>query len=71
MGWADWMQVNLTLEEELLLEKQVREIKRNEDPSTTADLCAVLAKSIFLKDVLLKQAVGRIIELEATLATLD
>jgi hypothetical protein len=71
MGWADWMQVNLPLEDELMLEKQAREIRRNEDPCITAELCADLYKSAHIQNILLKQAVGRIIELEATLVSID
>lgn len=71
MGWADWMQVNLSLEDELMLEKQAREIRRNEDPCVTAELCAGLLKSAHIQGILLKQAVGRIIELEATLVSID
>ena len=35
MGWADWMVVNQTLEEELELERTVRDVKNCADQGCT------------------------------------
>lgn len=64
MGWADWMVVNLSLEDELQLERQARAILQHDDPDEIAKLCFSLVKQTHYQQILLNQAVGRITELE-------
>jgi hypothetical protein len=64
MGWADWMIVKLSLEDELHLEREAREVLTHHDGKMVAELCAQLIKQNKHQQILLKQAVGRITELE-------
>ena len=64
MGWADWMVVNLSLEDELQLERESRQVLTHHDAEEVAKLCAQLIKQNHHQQQLLKQAVGRITELE-------
>jgi hypothetical protein len=66
MGWADWMIVELTMEEELHLEQTVREIQRCNDPKALAKLCVDLTKQQWHQSRLLKQAVGHIASLDSS-----
>ena len=65
MAWADWMVVNLSLEDELQLEREARAILHHDDPEDIAKLCFQLVKQTHYQQKLLNQAVGRITELEA------
>ena len=71
MGWADWMVVDQTLEEELELERSVREVNNCQDEEVLKQLCAGLVRQSWHQGKLLSQAVGRIGELDAKLATWD
>ena len=71
MGWADWMVVNQTLEEELEIERSVREVKNCTDEETLKTLCTSLVRQNWHQSKLLSQAVGRIGELDAKLACWD
>lgn len=64
MAWADWMVVDLTLEEQLQLEREARAILSHDDREEVAQLCSQLIKQTHYQQVLLNQAVGRITELE-------
>ena len=64
MAWADWMVVKQTLEEELNLERQVRSISSTEDVDTLQQLCSSLTRQNWHYSKLLKQAVGRVAELD-------
>lgn len=64
MGWADWMVVNMSLEDELQLERQARAILHHDDHAEIAELCFSLIKQTHYQQILLSQAVGRITELE-------
>lgn len=64
MGWADWMVINLTLEDELQLERQARAVLNHDDRDEVAELCFQLIKQTHYQQILLNQAVGRITELE-------
>jgi hypothetical protein len=64
MAWADWMVVKQTLEEELHLERQVRSISNTEDLHTLQQLCSSLTRQNWHYSKLLKQAVGRVAELD-------
>ena len=71
MGWADWMVVNQSLEEELEVERSVREVYNCEDEQAVKELCAGLVRQSFHQGKLLSQAVSRIGELDAKLACCD
>lgn len=63
------MVVELPLEEQLSLEKQSRIALLHDDTEQVRKLCAQLIKQNHMQQILLKQAVGRIMELEATVAS--
>ena len=44
MGWADWMVVNQTLEEELEVERSVREVNNCKDEEALKMLCSALVR---------------------------
>ena len=64
MPLAQWLIVQPSLEEELTLEKDVREVLNNEDHEDIKKLCAVLLKQSFYRSRVLNQAVAKIDELE-------
>ena len=65
MGWADWMVVTQSLEEELQLERTVREIQDCQDVEVLAGMCVALTRQSWHQGKLLKQAVGHIAERDA------
>ena len=71
MGWADWMVVNQTLEEELEVERSVREVNNCNDEQALKMLCTALVRQSWHQSKLLSQAVTRIGELDAKIACAD
>jgi len=71
MGWSEWMVYNPSLEEQLTLEKQARAALTHDNEEHVRELCAALIKQNFAHQSLLKQAVGRIIELESSAQCLN
>ena len=71
MGWAEWMIVSPTLEEELKLEWDARAIVEDEDHKDIAKLCAQLSKQNWYQKKLIEQAVVHVMELEAKLACVE
>lgn len=71
MGWADWMIVTKTLEEELQLERTVREIQNCDDKEVLSQLCVAMAQQSWHQTKLLKQAVGHIASFDASMACSD
>tara|TARA_B100000035_G_scaffold224772_1_gene193248 strand:- start:1072 stop:1290 length:219 start_codon:yes stop_codon:yes gene_type:complete len=71
MGWADWMVVNQTLEEELEVERSVREVNNCNDEQALKMLCSALVRQSWHQSKLLSQAVGRIGELDAKIGFAD
>jgi hypothetical protein len=65
MSWAQWMVVNFSLEEQLTMEKQARAVLSHYDVDQIRKLCASLVKQNQMQQALIKQATGRIIELES------
>jgi hypothetical protein len=61
----DWMMVNQTLEEELSLERAVRELEDCVDAEALSQICAAMARQNWHQNRLLRQAVERIAELES------
>ena len=45
MGWADWMVVTQSLEEELELEKNVRDVQSCDDDDALRTLCVSLVRT--------------------------
>ena len=71
MGWTDWMVVNQSLEEELELERNVRDVQGCSDESALKELCVSLVRTNWHQAKLLKQAVGHIGELDASIVASD
>ena len=71
MGFADWMVVNQSLEEELELERTVRDVQGCTDESALRALCVSLVRTNWHQAKLLKQAVGHIGELDASMSFSD
>ena len=71
MGWADWMIVDLPLEEQLTVEQQIRAAQNCEDVDEVRELCGQLLRSATLQKTLLRQAVTRIAELEEAVEVLE
>ena len=65
MSWADWMVVNPTIEQELQIEKNARIPLLHDDADQVRELCSKLVRQSAIQEILLKQALGRIMELEA------
>jgi len=60
----EWMVVEQSLEEELTLERSIREIEDCENIDVLSRLCVAMARQQWHQGKLLKQAVGRIAGLE-------
>ena len=71
MGWAEWMIVNQSLEEELELERNVRDVLGCTDEDALKTLCVSLVRTNWHQAKLLKQAVGHIGQLDASMACSD
>ena len=71
MGWADWMVINQSLEEELELERNVRDVQGCTDEDALKALCASLIRTNWHQAKLLKQAVGHIGSLDASMSLSD
>ena len=57
MGWADWMVINQSLEEELdEVERSVREVYNCSDEEALKELCAGLVRQSWHQGKLLSQA---------------
>ena len=61
----EWMVVEQSLEEELTLERSVREIEDCENIDVLSQLCVAMARQHWHQGKLLKQAVERVAELES------
>ena len=62
----DWMVITQSLEEELELEKNVREVQSCSDRDALQELCVSLVRTNWHQAKLLQQAVGHIAELDAS-----
>ena len=65
MSWAEWMVVNPTMEQELQIEKNARIPLLHDDAKQVRELCSKLIRQSAIQEILLRQALGRIMELEA------
>ena len=64
------MVVTQSLEEELELEKNVRDVQNCSDRDALQELCISLVRTNWHQAKLLQQAVGHIAELDSSVATL-
>ena len=71
MGWADWMVIDQSLEEELEVERSVRQVHACTDEEALKELCVGLVRQSWHQQKLLAQACTRIGELDAKLACWD
>ena len=65
---TEWMIVEQSLEEELMLERSIREIEDCENIDVLSQLCVAMARQQWHQGKLLKQAVGHIALLDAVLS---
>jgi len=61
----EWMHVTQSLEEELTLERSIREIEDCENIDVLSQLCVAMARQQWHQGKLLKQAVERISQFES------
>ena len=66
----EWMVVTQSLEEELELEKNVRDVQNCSDQDALQELCVSLVRTNWHQAKLLQQAVGHIAELDSSVAAL-
>jgi len=71
MDEMQWMIAELTLHEELMMERSIRSVDSTEDVDQVKGLCAALIRQGFHQRKLLSQAVSRIAEMDAQLACLE
>ena len=67
MNFKDWLDVKFTPEEELTIEKEAYELKKQEDPDHVVSTCVALLKQSRYQSKLLECAVNRIGYLEMEL----
>ena len=61
MGWADWMIVNQSLEEELELERNVRDVQSCTDGDALKALCVSLVRTNWHQAKLLNKQWGTLV----------
>ena len=66
----EWMVVTQSLEEELELEKNVRDVQNCSDKDALQELCVSLVRTNWHQAKLLQQAVGHIAELDSSVAAM-
>ena len=64
-AWADWLVVELTLEQQLMIEAGTRELKSQKPDEELKDVAVSLLKQNAIQSQMLKQCVEKIAELEA------
>ena len=70
MNFQDWLDVKFTDEETLSIEREARELEKNEDMEHVAKTCIALLKQSRYQSKLLERAVNRIGFLEMEIETL-
>lgn len=68
MSWGQWMIVEFSVEEELRIESQARNVLHCEDSMEVAKLCSSLVKQNAYLTQLVRQATGHISQLELRIA---
>lgn len=64
MAWGEWMVVNPSLQQQLELEKTVRDVTSHHDADKVRSLCASLMRQNYYHQLLIRQATGHIARLE-------
>lgn len=64
MAWGEWMVVNPSLQQQLELEKVVRDVTSHHDIDKVRSLCASLMRQNYYHQQLIRQATGHIARLE-------
>lgn len=64
MAWGDWMMIKLPIEEELKLERSVRELMAQIQDEKTSRFCGSMLKQLYFQQKLLQQATHHIAALE-------
>lgn len=64
MAWGEWMVVSPSLQQQLELEKTVRDVTSHQDVERVRNLCASLMRQNYYHQLLIKQATGHIAKLE-------
>ena len=64
MAWGEWMVVNPSLQQQLELEKTVRDVTSYHDTEKVRSLCASLMRQNYYQQQLIRQATGHIARLE-------
>ena len=68
MSWGQWMVVEFSVEEELRIESQARNVLHCKDSMEVAKLCSSLVKQNAYLTQLVRQATGHISQLELQIA---
>ena len=71
MDDMQWMIAELTLHEELIMERSVRSVYNTTDIEEVQGLCAALIRQNWHQRKLLSQAVSKIADMDAQLACLE
>ena len=64
-AWADWLVVELSLEQQLMIEAGTRELKSQKPDEELTNIAVSLLQQNMVQSQMLKQCVGKIAELEA------
>jgi uncharacterized protein with PIN domain len=64
MQSTDWLIVDFSIEEKLLIERRVRSVVNHDDSNEVAKLCAQLIRQAAFQERLLSQATAHIANLE-------
>ena len=64
-SWADWLVVELSLEQQLMIEAGTRELKSQKPDEELTNIAVSLLQQNMVQSQMLKQCVGKIAELEA------
>jgi hypothetical protein len=67
-AWADWLIVELSLEQQLMIEAGTRELKNQKPDDELTDVAVALLKQNAIQSQLIKQCVEKIAELETIMA---
>lgn len=64
-SWADWLVIELSLEQQLMIEAGTRELKKQKPDEELTEVAVALLQQNMVQTQMLKQCVEKIAELEA------
>jgi hypothetical protein len=70
-AWADWLVVELSLEQQLMIEAGTRELQNQKPDEEMIDVAVALLKQNMIQSQMIKQCVEKIAELEAKIVCQD